>query len=251
MQLLFWVVMAVFSIATTKIIHYSSLSYFPLSFLAAHSLYRLEQQQYPEKVCKRLALGLLVVGTLVGVVVTMVPVVALYRTHIVHLIAGPFIIDSLLLPVSWSCADTAPGISYMLCLWVGCYYFRKRAWMHFAGYCFLATTLCLGLGSRQIAPKIEAHLQRPAISFYKSLVGQEAYVTTVGFKSYAPLFYFQQPPSGTVHPPTLPWLLVGPIDKPAYFVIKKPYESYMKDYPSIRLVAKVGGYGFFRREPPT
>jgi 4-amino-4-deoxy-L-arabinose transferase-like glycosyltransferase len=249
MQLLFWVVMAVFSVATTKIIHYSSLSYFPISFLAAYSLYRLEQQQYSEKVFKRLALWLLGVGTFIGVVIVAVPIVALYRAYIVHVIADPFIIDSLLLPVGWSWADMMPGISYLLSLWAGCYYFKKRAWMHFVVYCFLATTLCLGLGSRQIVPKIEAHLQGSAIAFYKSLAGQEAYVTTIDFKSYAPLFYFQQPPTSAVQPSVLPWLLTGPIDKPVYFVLKKPYETCMKNYPSIQLVAEAGGYCFFKREP--
>jgi 4-amino-4-deoxy-L-arabinose transferase-like glycosyltransferase len=39
MLLLFWVVMILFSIVKTKIVHYSSLTYFPLSFLAACAIY--------------------------------------------------------------------------------------------------------------------------------------------------------------------------------------------------------------------
>src|SRR5262249_42718142 len=38
MLILFWVVMLLFSIVKTKIVHYSSLTYFPLSFLAAHTV---------------------------------------------------------------------------------------------------------------------------------------------------------------------------------------------------------------------
>ena len=34
MRILFWVVLVLFTIVTTKIVHYSSLAYFPLSYLA-------------------------------------------------------------------------------------------------------------------------------------------------------------------------------------------------------------------------
>src|ERR1035437_5835675 len=36
MLILFWIVMILFTIVKTKIVHYSSLSYFPLSFFAAY-----------------------------------------------------------------------------------------------------------------------------------------------------------------------------------------------------------------------
>jgi 4-amino-4-deoxy-L-arabinose transferase-like glycosyltransferase len=41
MWIMFWVVLILFSIVKTKIVHYSSLCYFPLTFLAALQLYRL------------------------------------------------------------------------------------------------------------------------------------------------------------------------------------------------------------------
>ncbi len=45
MIVLFWVVMILFTIVKTKIVHYSSLSYFPLTFLAAHTLNRLYEKE--------------------------------------------------------------------------------------------------------------------------------------------------------------------------------------------------------------
>ena len=41
MWILFWVVLLLFSIVKTKIVHYSSLCYFPLTYLAAVQLYRM------------------------------------------------------------------------------------------------------------------------------------------------------------------------------------------------------------------
>jgi hypothetical protein len=41
MVILFWVVLILFSIVKTKIVHYSSLCYFPLTYLAALQLERI------------------------------------------------------------------------------------------------------------------------------------------------------------------------------------------------------------------
>src|SRR4029453_3440170 len=41
MLILFWVVLVVFSLVQTKVVHYSSLCYFPLTYLAALQLERI------------------------------------------------------------------------------------------------------------------------------------------------------------------------------------------------------------------
>jgi hypothetical protein len=51
MQLLFWVVLILFSIVKTKILHYSSLAYFPLTYLGALTLWRaIRWNVYPRVV---------------------------------------------------------------------------------------------------------------------------------------------------------------------------------------------------------
>src|SRR5205823_2479158 len=46
MMILFWVTLLLFSIVKTKIVHYSSLCYFPLTYLAAVSFYHLYRQKW-------------------------------------------------------------------------------------------------------------------------------------------------------------------------------------------------------------
>ena len=41
MRILLWVVLILFTIVTTKIAHYSSMAYLPLSFLASIELYKI------------------------------------------------------------------------------------------------------------------------------------------------------------------------------------------------------------------
>ncbi|HNG90068.1 MAG TPA: phospholipid carrier-dependent glycosyltransferase, partial [Saprospiraceae bacterium] len=51
MQLLFWVVLVLFSVVRTKIVHYSSLAYFPLTYLGAATLWRaIRWKVYPKAV---------------------------------------------------------------------------------------------------------------------------------------------------------------------------------------------------------
>ena len=246
MQLLCWVVIVVFSIATTKIVHYSSLAYFPISFLGADTLLWLEQTS------QRLARWIRLMGVSIGLCITGVlialPLAALYRSNFYSFVHDPFILANLSLDVPWSRLDMVVGLSYGIGMGWAYYFLMRGAIPCFVGCCSLATLLCLGLGTQRIVPKIEGHLQRPAIEFYKTLANQPVYLTTVGFKSYAPFFYANQSPQTACSPHLLPWLLTGPIDKPAYFVSKITDQALVQPYPDIQLIQIVGGFCFFKRD---
>jgi hypothetical protein len=130
---------------------------------------------------------------------------------------------------------------------VAYYFFKKRILLYFAGWCSMATTVCLMLGTILIVPKIEMHTQRTAIEFYKSLVGKPVYVTTVGFKSYAPFFYFQQPKETAITAKQLNGLLTGELDKPAYFVVKINDRAKLEGYSNIVFLKSEGGFAFFKQ----
>lgn len=246
MQILFWVVMILFTLVTTKIVHYTSMAYFPVTFLAAHYLYTLDQNL--DKPAKAISLALSFTSVLVATLLTALPLVALFKERFYSFIPDDFTLAMLATPVAWPSVACLVGIGYLLFMAAAYGLFRKLAIMRFAVLCSVATTLCLALGVALIVPKIEAHTQRPAIEFYKSLAGQAVYMTTVGFKSYAPLFYFQQ--SNDCHPQrkVINWLLTGNLDKPAYFAVKITDMAKMQAYPDITLVKAQGGFAFYRRD---
>jgi 4-amino-4-deoxy-L-arabinose transferase-like glycosyltransferase len=246
MQILFWVVMVVFSLATTKIVHYSSMAYFPISFLAAHYLYNIDQKLTVPSQAMRSAL--ISVGIFVAVLFIGLPLVAMYKEYLYNYITDEFMLASIKLAVPWCWMDCLVGISYLLLLVVAYYFFKKQAILYFVGWCAIATTTCLGLGTRLIVPKIEAHTQRTAIEFYKSLAGKSVYVTTVGFKSYAPLFYFKHPKENSLASNDNQWLLTGKLDKPAYFVIKINDKDQLKSYSGITFIKSQGGFAFYKRD---
>ena len=245
MQILFWVVMLLFSIASTKIVHYSSMAYFPISFFAAYYLYSLEQKKLT--LSRTIRNIFITLSVLIAALLIALPIMAVYKEYLYGFIKDEFTLACLSLPVPWHLLDCCVGISYLLLTAVGYYFLKKYALLQFAGLCSMATTVCLMLGTILIVPKIEMHTQRPAIAFYKSLVGKPVYVTTVGFKSYAPLFYFQQPKENAITAKQLTWLLTGKLDKPVYFVVKINDSVKLEDYSNIVFLKSEGGFAFFRQ----
>ncbi len=247
MQILFWVVMMLFSWVTTKIVHYSSMAYFPVTFLAAHYLCDLDTQgKWPSRAMRWAfrSMGLLVVGLLMSI-----PLVGLFKEALYSWVGDDFTRAILAMPVPWSQVDLLVGVGYGLGLIVADRLLRKKAIRQFAWLASLVTTFCLSLGTLLIVPKIEAHIQKPAIDFYQQLASQDVYVTTIGFKSYAPLFYFQQPHDGQPKRKNPPWLLTGQIDKPAYLVVKVTDQATLETLPHIRLIKTEGGFAFYKRDP--
>src|SRR5690606_13079564 len=77
MRYLFWVVLILFSIVTTKIVHYSSMTYLPLSFLAAlHVVQLLEKRR---ALAKWQRIWLLVQGLLLGLLFFLLPIAVMNK----------------------------------------------------------------------------------------------------------------------------------------------------------------------------
>ena len=101
-----------------------------------------------------------------------------------------------------------------------------------------------------IAPRIEKYSQNAAIEFYKKLEDKDTYVATLGYKSYAHLFYSKFKPQHHQEYLSKDWLAKGGIDKPAYFSIKiHKSEKYTQRYPELELLNKKNGFVFCKRKP--
>jgi hypothetical protein len=101
-----------------------------------------------------------------------------------------------------------------------------------------------------IVPRVEQYSQAAAIEFFQSVKEEDAYLETVGFKSYAHLFYGQG--KNHVHQQARDeqWLLTGNIDKNAYFAVKiNRMEEMMRKYPDLEFLYEKNGFAFFKRTP--
>jgi 4-amino-4-deoxy-L-arabinose transferase-like glycosyltransferase len=248
MVVLFWVVLALFSIVKTKTVLYSSLAYFPITYLAALFLWNVIQGK--RAVTKPLFIALAVFGALVCSAIALFPVLIMHKELIVPLIRDRFAIACLENPVHWSGFEFLLGIGYACALAVSLFLFAKRRPLAGAAGLFGSSAVCLFLFMFIFAPKIESYSQGGPVAFYKEHAGGDVYVKAL-FKSYVDIFYGRK--SVDAHPLSheREWLLRGPIDKPVYFVAKVTQARSFDD-PALGLIKLKSEYGFvyYRRDVP-
>lgn len=194
MMSLFWVVLILFSIVQTKIVHYSSLCYFPLTYLATYAIQKLLAAQYNWK--KVFHLFFVVISSLLGLVFLIIGCVPLFKPWLINsnLIVDPFAVENLKADVYWSGFEWIIGVVFL-----GVTYYSlvkiKKGSFKFIYLLFLGSLFAVFSLIMIVAPKVEQYSQRTAIEFYKQCAKHGFSVESIGFKSYATLFYGELEPS--------------------------------------------------------
>jgi 4-amino-4-deoxy-L-arabinose transferase-like glycosyltransferase len=247
MLILFWVVMILFSIVRTKIVHYSSLSYFPLSFLAASFIYEMLNERAQFK--KYMFWVLAVTGTIFSVLLIALPLVPAFKNLIIPFIKDDFAVACLNTPVKWTGFEFLIGLGYLTFLFISLFLMKKKQIFRGVITLFYATAFFLFIYLKAVVPKIEGYSQAPAINFFKSIAGQDVYATTIGYFSYANYYYFQKMPGGNVSNSDRDWLLNGNIDKPVYMAAKSTERQMFEKHPDCIFLKQEGGFLFYVRMP--
>lgn len=248
MGLLFWVTLILFSIVKTKIIHYSSLCYYPLTYFAALAMSNLMDGEVKWR--KWMSWGLCITGGLIAIALIGLPIAGMNAQAIIHsgILKDPFAAANLEADIHWSFADCLLGIFLLVSLIVSIIFLHKGKIKRGILTMFFGSLITTNLALSIITPKIELLTQQAAIDFYQSLQGKDVYVTTLGFKSYAHFFYSDIQPSANIHSTGEDWLLKGDIDKPAYFVCKiNSAADWEKWYPQLKELYRKNGFVFLER----
>jgi hypothetical protein len=246
MLCLFWVVMIVFSIVKTKIVHYSSMTYFPLSFLAALWLYRWLKGEIAWP--RWMTVLLLIIGGILSLVLTAVPLIGMYSATVTPYIDDAFVVANLQAPVDWAGSEWLFGVIYFATI-VGVVIVWKKRKLLAVRILFFATAILLFVYGAVVVPKIEGYTQRTVIDFYTSKRGQDVYVWPIGFKSYAQFFYFKKPTGVRLEASNEEWLLNGPVDKPTFLISRIDRAEQFRNHPNLELIKEENGFVFFRRKP--
>ncbi|MBL7884915.1 MAG: glycosyltransferase family 39 protein [Bacteroidia bacterium] len=249
MLILFWVVLILFSIVKTKIVHYSSLCYFPLSYLAVYVAYKLINGELRWK--KLYTVLLMLIATVIGIAVAALPIIDKYKTPIIeaNLIKDAFAIENLKATVSWTGFEWLIGLGFIIGTAIMLRFIHQgKLKMGLVGV-FLLSVVVINSASVMITPKIEQYSQGAAIEFYESLQAEDCYVETIGFKSYAHLFYTAKRKPTNANSYDMNWLLAGEIDKPVYFVCKINLANDIKNnHPFLKELYRKNGFVFWKRE---
>jgi len=247
MIILFWVVLILFTIVNTKIVHYSSMCYFPLTFLAAYIIFNIFDKKQQFDLWMKITTGFL--SVLIGSAVIVLQLIVKYKEKIIvsNIIKDDFAVGNLQATVYWSGFEFLVGVLLIVGV-IFSIIFLKTAKKQIIGI-FLSSLLFTNLSMIIIVPRIEQYSQNAAISFYKKIAKEDCYVDTFGFKSYANYYYFNKQIPENENAWNKNWLLKGNIDKKVYIVCKNTAAgNFEKEYPGFKKIEEKNGFIFYERD---
>lgn len=247
MVILFWVVLILFSVVQSKIVHYSSLCYFPLTYCAALTLLQLEDRKIQFNTWLRA--GLIGIGAIFVVATLSLPYLG---NHIdwVKSVADQdaFTQQNLDAKIDWPIWTVLPGLWLLSILFITLRNYKQRQIAQASLTLFIGMAVFITLTLWCFIGRIEGISQATAMRFFERAQGQNVYVKTYGYHSYGPFFYTQKPPVTNPNSYQLDWLLRGRIDKDVLFVSHAEDQPTLLDsLPDVRKTGQENGFIFYRR----
>lgn len=246
MKYLFWVVVVLFSIVQSKIVHYSSMAYFPLTFLAAYAIKQMLEGKLSLAPWMRIVLW-----TIGGILITVclaLPWLGMNIELLEPLIKDPFGKANLEAEVHWSGMEVVPGLFLAVVITAFFIWYRNGRREKAFAVLFLGNAIFVMLGLIFYVSRIEGYSQRAAVEFFKSKAKEDCYIVTHGYKSYAHLFYAAKRPPADERSYDKEWLLHGEdVDKPVYVSCKIHRADELRSNPLLEEVGGKNGFVFFKR----
>lgn len=244
-HVMFWVVLILFTLVKTKIMHYSSLTYYPLTFLAAWAWDESDKTQPVSGWVRWITAflgGILVIGSF-----ALNWAIRHLNALIPYTEKGSFAAENLQAQVhvpgwSWS-IPIIFGVALCWIIWKD-YRRPNRYWFGLTA----ATLFWLHTSLFAFIEPVGGISQDAHVRFAKAVSGMDAYLTCYGFKSYVPFYYGELKPGLKKESHDAEWLKYGETDKPVFIVAKTntrlDLESKLKD---ARLLFSENGFYFYIR----
>lgn len=247
MIILLVVILILFSIVGTKIIHYSSMAYYPISFLSALSLWQIIE--YPRRRQIWMAIALSFIALITLTVSIALPWAGMHIEEIKPLFdKDPFALANLEAEVPWSNWDYTPALILLLSLTVYWMY-RKRNSIFALRALFFGHALWIFAALIFFIGKVERISQRAAVEFFQDHAQEEVYLLNYGYKSYVPWFYGEVKPNIDPKAYKREWLYHGQVDRDVLIATKiNRVEQLEKEIPDAEFLYAKNGFYFYRRK---
>ncbi len=236
------IVLVIFSLVQTKIVHYSSLAYFPITYFATYFLYYYLEEKLSWK--WYFSASLLFIANIWGIVVALVPLIGANPEFASKYIEDDFIAGNLQANVNWSNYEVLYGVLFVSVIAFIVYLFKaeKRK----IGVSLLLVSGVFTIQSIMILyiPRIEKYTQAAPIEFYEEKADENCYITVLEMKSYAHYFYNKMQKENLTY--SKEELLQKNLDKPAYFVSKNIHKNrILGRYPQLEVMYEKNGFVFY------
>jgi 4-amino-4-deoxy-L-arabinose transferase-like glycosyltransferase len=248
MLILFLVVFILFSIVRTKIVHYSSLCYFPITYFGAYAISLIINNR--TRNYKWVNIIYAVSGILYGIAGALLPFIMMNKNKILEAgwIKDEFAAANLQSDVHWSGYEALTSLPLIAGVIIALFLFSRKKKLAYI-FIFGSSLIWIVLNILIITPKVEKISQNALIEFCKERVGEDCYVETLGMKSFAHLFYTEKKIPLNEKSYDREWLLTGQIDKPVYFILRnRSADKYRERYPNLSLCYEKNGFVFLKRD---
>jgi 4-amino-4-deoxy-L-arabinose transferase-like glycosyltransferase len=247
MMIVFWVVLILFTIVKTKIVHYSSMCYFPLTFLAAWYFDKILDKKiaFPGY----LKVILIILSAFYGLAITLVTLFDRFKTVLYPYVKDEFALGNMKATAQWIGFEPVFGLMLFASTLFFCVKIKQSPTFKTLNILLLGSLFFVFVSMLFVVPQVEKYSQAAAIEFYQSKKGEDCYILPTS-KSYAHYFYSDRLPQNKCADMEL--LMHGKLEKPCYFVLKNTHNKvtdFKKNVPdAIRLYDK-NGFVFYKRNP--
>lgn len=239
------VVLILFTIVKTKIVHYSSLAYFPATFIAALFIEKMITSGKRFSRWHNFLAGFIVL--IYAMLVIILPFTDILKPYIIekNLINDAFAVANLKAEGNWKLWEGITGL-ILIGGFIAFIRFNKVKQTKKAVIVLFSANLIFTFFSMVlILPKIEAYSQRAMIEFCKKVGEKNDYVHTLGFKSYAVYFYAQRKPPGLPDDFNLNDPKGVPGSRNLYIIMKNTNkQQYLQKYPRLEYLYEKNGFVF-------
>jgi len=247
MKVLFWVVLILFSLVKTKIVHYSSMCYFPIAWVAGYAIWNWEKNGWP--IPKFLMPTIITVVGVLAIPVLIFPTVWANRNALIPGIKDEFAVANFqaqlhFTGIEWTVGLFLIGVGVLF----GYLIKQKKFAFGFQSLFFGVSTFML-IGLVAYIGRVEQITQNASIEFLETLKGKDVYVVTHGYKSYAQYFYAELKPS---QKPLVDdgdlwkeYAITHPLTKDLYILTKVNEVEGLKPYPQLQKLGEKNGFVFY------
>lgn len=265
MAILMWVVLIVFSIVKTKIIHYSSMSYYAVSFLSAYVFIQSNIIHRLQKI------SMVILGILIGLLLIVIAEIEYWKDWIIPFVkkTDVFAAENLKLNVKWYGIEFLSGV-FLIVLIIWYVQIKNYRDAHHSTF-FIGLIIWVSLTINGYTGKVEQYAQASAIYFFEFCGEHQYAVDTYGYKSYAHLFYGKRRPLNIQEQAKvdtqlqylvdagydkisfyniayLNWLMRDKEVYPVFLVCKIQDEQELLKDKTFKKMYSRGGYSFFMKQ---
>jgi len=247
MKILLLTVLIVFTLVRTKIVHYSSLAYLPLSWLVAESMENIRHSKSVLPVF--LSVTAKIFAVLAGLMMMSAIILLKFRSQLIDWTDDIFIRECLLAEADWNNQILITTIVLAVIfvatiwLWINKPFSMKLFYLNLAVVLLISQWFWIVL-----LPQVQKHTQGAVVEFSKSVSGNEPYIITMGHKSYLPYFYGKVKEDKDFKGKNKYEVLLTPVRKKLYIISKSDKAAEIAEMYNLEEVYRKNGWVFMIRK---